>query len=112
MSNNLFYRWMKKNLSVSTSLSLDEKIMSMASKKLNSSIKLNALNQWWKPGLALALGISLVIVVNIKNKRHSEIENYTISESPEMLMHYKDIELMSNVGEFSEEDWGKIEGAK
>jgi hypothetical protein len=110
--SDLFYRWMKNNLSEQPSSTLDENILAMASKKLGSAQQSSSLAQWLKPSLTLAFGIALVIVINIYSNRQNEMAKAIITESPEMVLHYKDIELMADAGALSEEDWKKIEGIK
>lgn len=84
----------------------------MASQKLNPARQSPILFQWLKPGLALAFGIALVIVVNIKSNRQNEMSKLVIAESPEMVLNFKNIELMADAGVLSEEDWKKIGGER
>lgn len=109
---DLFYRWMKNNLSEKPSSQLDKNILAMAEKELGSGAQSSSSTQWLKPGLTLAFGITLVIVVNIYTNRRYESGKTIITESPEMVLHYKEIELMADAGALSEEDWKKIEGTK
>jgi len=108
---DLFYRWMKQNLSTPPSQAVDQNILNMASKKLGSAKQSSILSRWLKPSLTLAFGVALVLVVNSTRQRN-ELGKLIITESPEMVLHYKDIELMSEAGALSEEDWKKIEGNK
>lgn len=108
---DLFYQWMKQNLSTSPSQTIDENILNMASKKLASAEQSSAPSRWLKPGLTLAFGVALVVVVNTARQRN-KLEKLIITESPEMMLHYENIELMADAGALSEEDWKKIEGNK
>lgn len=113
MKNNidLFYRRMKENLTESPSAEIDNKILTMASKKLKPDVEPSLLSQWLKPSLAIAFSVALVIIINIKSNNRNNTNKLLLTESPEMVLNYKDIELMADAGALSEEDWKRIEVA-
>lgn len=106
--NNSLYRKMKGVLSVFPDKEIDEKILAMASCELKKNSDNSHVFQWLRPGLAMAFGVVLITVVNVKYYRPREISKLEVIDPPEMVLNYKNIELMADAGKLSEEDWERI----
>jgi hypothetical protein len=107
-NNNSFYQRLKKQISVSPSLEVDQQILQMASKKLGVKTESSPWSSWLKPSLVFACGVLLVTVINIKSHKQNEMDKLAMNESAEMVLNYKNIELMADAGSLSEEDWIKL----
>lgn len=107
-NNDLFYRRLKEKISVSPSLEVDQHILQMAAKKLGTRTESYSVATWLKPSLAFASGILLVTIIIIKFQHQNELDKLAMNESAEMVLNYKNIELMADAGSLSEEDWKKI----
>ncbi len=106
-----FFEWIKKETSLTPSSQLDQKILKKVHALFPSEQKFYNLKKWLNPGVAFALSLTFIFILN--NKFHYQLlrndQLLSLSESPEMILNYKDIELMAAVGNLSEQDWKKIE---
>jgi hypothetical protein len=110
MTNNIdrFYRGLKEKVSVSPSLEVDQHILKIASEKLSVRAESFSWSTWLKPSLAFACAAVLITMINIKSHHQNEVDKLAMNESAEMVLNYKNIELMADAGSLSEEDWKKI----
>jgi len=111
---NYFFKWLKKETSHNPPLELDQKILHNAHAVFSKNQNNFRFVKLLKPGLALALSLAFLIVLNNKFNPQTKGNNQLLSfnESPEMILNYKDIELMAAVGSLNDQDWKKIEATQ
>lgn len=114
MKSNIdpFYKWAKKLTTIAPGDHLDQKILSMAALKLIPLKRKSIFSKWLKPGLIIIFSMSFIIIFGLRINKQSAMSLLSMNDSPEMILNYKNIELMADAGNLSEEDWIKIEGKK
>ncbi|MDO9181897.1 MAG: hypothetical protein Q7U04_05795 [Bacteriovorax sp.] len=105
--DNNFYQWAKTKTSFPPTKVIDYKISLMAREHL-ASPKSNIFSRWLPITLSLAATALVILTFNIYNSK--KIDSQAFTESPEMLLNFKRIELMADASELSEVEWKKIEG--
>jgi hypothetical protein len=98
-----FEQWLKRNLTVKTSSALDRKIIQ------NTVFKNDVKTSWIKPSFALVFSIVIILGLNHSRKKDRQP---LMTESSEMILHYKEIELMVETGSLTEDEWQRIENLK
>lgn len=118
MSNKYtFYGWMKNQGSIEPSAKVDKKILAYSAhyfaQNKNSSLEKNFFFNWKLSGFMTLATLAVVIVLmnrqpSLQKNQMTMIDN----ESPEMILNYKDIELMADASDLSEAEWAVINGSK
>lgn len=106
-SKNSFYSWLSLKTRKEPPLSVDKKILSYSSQYFKSEEKTAFLS--WKISFATALA-SIALIIILMN-RTPGTGPALLTESPEMVLHYKDMELMADASNLTDEDWTHISGA-
>ncbi len=108
-----FSSWLKEKTTATPSIALDEKILSAVRGELTGASSPSFFAYNWKlTGFAVSASIALAIVLTFKLHEINESKKMVINESPEMIMNYKNMELMVATADLSDEDWDKIEGIR
>ncbi len=106
---DIFYKSLREKLIQGPPKSLDQKILLLASEKLQSH-KNHA--EW----LYLASGFTtcLIVFLTISGyfNHQQNFNKQVINESPEMILNFNSIEMMADASVLSENEWKKIEGTK
>lgn len=111
---DLFSSWLNKNLSQSPPAELDQRILAMAKRKLIGNIPGPEKRRSKKNPLLISVFASILVLIVFSNKTlfPSKINKMTLNEPMEMILNYRNIELMADTSELTEEDWSKIESIK
>lgn len=110
-AKNSFYSWLALKTQIGPTATTDAKILAFSSQFLKGKKKSSFSN--WKLSGSLALTAAVVLIVMINKNPSPMIPGPTlISEAPEMILHYRDIELMADASHLSDADWEKINGQK
>lgn len=103
-----FYSWLSLATRKQPSQKTDDKILSYARETLKSEEKASLFN--WKIS-GVAAFASIVLIITLMNRTPvKQTGDMMMAESPEMLLNYKEIELMADASQLSETDWAKING--
>ena len=104
-----FYDLLKIKINQTPPKSIDQKILMIAKKELNDQKK--SFN-WMMTTIATSACMILFLVgysYLVDQKAH---DSYVFTESPEMILNYKNIELMADASQLDASDWERIEGTK
>ena len=107
--NDFFYRWFKNITEQSPPKLLDQKILIFSKEELNHSKKSI---HWIMPTSAISFCLILFVVGNTYFLHQKNLNMLFLSEAPEMILNYDNIELMADASELNADDWKKIEGSK
>ncbi len=109
-TKNSFYSWLALKTQTEPSSSVDKKILAYSSQYMKNEDK--SIIAVWKLSGALALTVAVVMVVMINKNPPSQPGSAIISEAPEMILNYNEIELMADASQLSDADWARINGQK
>ena len=102
-SSRNFFNWLKSSTLVNPSRRVDQKIYQLVSTE-STNISLFSYSRYFIISTALAAGLILVFT----SSHLSNIQGHPISESPELLAYYDQVELMSQAAQLSEKEWEMI----
>jgi hypothetical protein len=106
-SDNSFYSWLSLKTRKGPPSSVDIKILSYSAQYFKSKEKTVFFN--WKISVAAAF-FSVALVILLINRTPGTRPDL-MTESPEMVLHYRDMELMADASNLTDEDWVHINGA-
>jgi|GEM_PF-744329 len=109
-TNNTFYSWIALKTQTEPSSTADKKILAFSSQYFKKEEK--SFFALWKLTGAFALTAAVVLVVLINKNSSIQPGSALMSEAPEMILHYNDIELMADASRLSDADWARINGQK
>lgn len=114
MKNN-FYNWLRPLTEKAPSPAVDTKILAYSSQFFSSKEKEKVtvpfLFDWKISSIAVLASVALLVVLINKGTR-PQPSLMMITESPEMVLNYNEIELMADASKLTEADWAKINGTK
>ena len=103
-----FYQWLKSATSVNPSNEVDNRILLIAKQELHAP-PTNPFYFWIKIALPVGVTALFIFLIKIKSNQPDVFNSVAFTESPEMILNYKQIELMADLGDLSEDEWKKIE---
>ena len=104
-----FYQWLKANTNKSSPSSLlDEKILKLAEFKFEKKFN----NFWVFSFGSWTSVIAIFFIGNLYLNTNKSLRSLTLTDSPEMISIYDNVELMTEATRLSEQDWKKIEGSQ
>lgn len=108
-----FYSWLKSQTDKIPPSELDKNILFYSSQFFaeKAAKEKTSFIHWKISGIAALASIALVLIL-INREGTPQPASTMITESPEMILNYNEIELMADAGALSEADWAKINGAK
>ena len=111
MSNQDFYQWLKPKLDKKPSATLDQRILLMASQKMQ--VQTASHRSRWTISLGFVLATAIIIFsVNSKFNQQKDLNKLVLNETPDMILNYENIELMADSAKLSDADWDRIEGLR
>lgn len=105
-TKNSFYSWLALKTQTVPSAHVDSKILAYSSQYFQKEEK-SFFNNWKLSG-ALSLTAAVVVVVMINKNQPAGSGPVIITEAPEMILHYNDMELMADASQLSDADWARI----
>lgn len=109
-TKNSFYSWLALKTQTEPAASVDSKILAFSSQYFQKEEK--SFFAGWKLSGALALTTAAVVIILINKNPSTQPGPALMSEAPEMILHYNDIELMADASQLSDADWARINGQK
>lgn len=103
---NTFYQWLSSRTRQEPTSNVDQKILAYSAEYFRP-VEKNVFFSWKFSG-AVALATVALLVVLVNKSPLQGPGNALISESPEMILNYNDIELMADASTLSDEDWARI----
>ena len=108
MKNDSFYEHLKIKLNQNTPKSLDQKILIIAKKELKDT---NKSFNWIIPTFVTSVCL-ILFLIDFPYLFKQKSDSFVLTESPEMILNYNNIELMADASQLSGAEWEKIEGSK
>jgi protein-tyrosine-phosphatase len=98
-----FFHWLKKETLASPSNKIDQNILELARAQ-------NATNNpfHFSKYLLATSAIAASLIVLFTSSHLNKINQHPLSESPELLQYYDQVELMNQASELSDQEWDKI----
>jgi hypothetical protein len=100
---------MKNQISFAPPIDLDQKILLIAKKKM-------AKDKVAKPWIVLTSAIAACLIIfltsNTYINQQKKMSSIVMTEAPEMILNFDQIELMADSSGLSESEWQKVEGSK
>ena len=107
--NDSFFRQLKIKINQIPPKSLDQKILMIAKKELNESK--NSFD-WMMTTIVTSACIIVFVVGYPYLINRKPLDSYVFKEAPEMILNFKNIELMADATKLNSSDWEKIEDSK
>jgi hypothetical protein len=101
--NNNFKNWIAPKIQKKTSSNLDARIFKQA-----ESLMIHEKN-YFNLGLSVAaFAMFAILILNVGRLEKKEMNTLSYIESPDLITHYNEIELMANADQLDDSDWNNI----